>query len=71
MHIFAYCLTAMAICTVVSTRCSAQSAKDVRGPSPLLAIENEPPPKLIVDLHFPNHWPWGGSSSNTGLKTYA
>jgi hypothetical protein len=53
MHIFAYCLTAMAICTVVSTRCSAQSAKDVRGPSPLLAIENEPPPKLIVDPPLP------------------
>jgi hypothetical protein len=29
------------------------SAKDVRGPSPLLAIENEPPPKLIVDPPLP------------------
>lgn len=28
---------------------SAQSARDVRGPSPLLAIANEPPAKLIVD----------------------
>ncbi len=27
----------------------AQSARDIRGPSPLVAIENEPPPKLIVD----------------------
>jgi Family of unknown function (DUF6130) len=27
----------------------AQSAKDIRGPSPLVAIENEPPAKLIVD----------------------
>jgi len=27
----------------------AQSAKDVRGPSPSIAIENEPPPRLIVD----------------------
>jgi hypothetical protein len=25
------------------------SAKDIRGPSPLVAIENEAPPKLIVD----------------------
>lgn len=25
------------------------SAKDIRGPSPLVAIENEPPPRLIVD----------------------
>ncbi len=27
----------------------AQSARDIRGPSPLVAIENEPPAKLIVD----------------------
>ena len=26
-----------------------QSARDIRGPSALVAIENEPPPKLIVD----------------------
>jgi len=26
-----------------------QSARDVRGPSPLIVIENEAPPKLIVD----------------------
>jgi hypothetical protein len=25
------------------------SARDVRGPSPLVAIPNEPPPRLIVD----------------------
>ena len=29
------------------------SAKDIRGPSPLLAIENEPPPMLIVDPPLP------------------
>jgi hypothetical protein len=28
---------------------SAQTAKDIRGPTPLLAIENEPAPKLVVD----------------------
>lgn len=28
---------------------SAQSARDIRGPTPLLAIEKEPPPRLIVD----------------------
>ena len=27
----------------------AQTAKDIRGPSPQVAVENEPPPKLIVD----------------------
>jgi hypothetical protein len=32
---------------------SARSAKDVRGPSPLLAIENEPAPLLIVDPPLP------------------
>ena len=31
----------------------AQSAKDIRGPSPLVAIENEPPAKLIVDPPLP------------------
>jgi Family of unknown function (DUF6130) len=29
------------------------SAKDVRGPSPLVAIEDEPPPRLIVDPPLP------------------
>src|SRR5262245_416596 len=32
---------------------SAQSAKEVRGPTPLVAIPNEPPPKLIVDPPIP------------------
>jgi hypothetical protein len=29
------------------------SARDIRGPSPLVAIENEPPPRLIVDPPLP------------------
>lgn len=32
---------------------SAQTAKDVRGSTPLVAIPNEPPPKLIVDPPIP------------------
>ena len=32
-----------------TTPASAQSARDVRGPSPLVAIEHEPPARLIVD----------------------
>jgi hypothetical protein len=32
---------------------SAQSAKDIHGPSPLLTIENESPAKLIVDPPLP------------------
>ena len=31
------------------TNAFAQSAREVRGSTPYLAIENEPPPKLIVD----------------------
>jgi hypothetical protein len=33
----------------MTTGASAQTAKDIVGPSPLVAIENEPAPKLIVD----------------------
>jgi Family of unknown function (DUF6130) len=32
---------------------SAQSAKDVKGSTPLVAIQNEPPVKLIVDAPIP------------------
>jgi hypothetical protein len=43
------CLAAVATCTVLATNSYAQSAREIRGPSPLVAIENEPPPRLIVD----------------------
>jgi hypothetical protein len=42
-------LAAIAGCSVLAAGAFAQSARDIRGPSPLVAIENEPPPKLIVD----------------------
>ena len=42
-------MAAMATCTVFAANAFAQSARDIRGPSPLVAIENEPPPRLIVD----------------------
>ena len=32
---------------------TTQSARDIRGPSPLLAIDNEPPARLIVDPPLP------------------
>lgn len=38
--------TALALQTLSA---SAQTAKDVRGATPLVAIQNEAPPKLIVD----------------------
>jgi hypothetical protein len=42
-------LTSLAFCAIFTTRVSAQSARDIRGASPLVAIENEAPAKLIVD----------------------
>jgi hypothetical protein len=37
----------------------AQTARDIRGPSPLLTIENEPPAKLIVDPPLPGPLAFG------------
>src|ERR1043166_9598545 len=42
-------LGAAALLAVLAVSVDGQSARDVRGPSPLIAIDNEPPPKLIVD----------------------
>ncbi len=39
--------------TPFATSASAQSAKDIRGASPLIAIDNEAPAKLIVDPPLP------------------
>jgi hypothetical protein len=44
-------LVIMDTCTSIAT---VRSAKDIRGPSPLVALENEPPPKLIVDPPLPD-----------------
>jgi hypothetical protein len=49
MHTVLEYLTAMAAATLIATTAVAQSAKDIIGPSPLVAIENEAPAKLIVD----------------------
>ena len=46
-------LAAAAAITVLATSAFAQSAREIRGPSPYLAIENEPAPKLIVDPPLP------------------
>lgn len=42
-------LVAVAAGTVLAGPAFAQSAKDIRGASPYLAVENEPAPRLIVD----------------------
>lgn len=39
----------LAASTLFASAAIAQSARDVRGPSPLVAIEHEPPARLIVD----------------------
>lgn len=42
-------LAAVAAGTLLATSAFAQSAREIRGPSPYVAVENEPAPKLIVD----------------------
>jgi len=46
-------LVALAACTLFAASALAQSARDVRGASPLVAIENEAPARLIVDPPLP------------------
>ena len=49
MHTRLKGVSIMAALTLLGTTASAQSAREIRGPTPLLAIENEPSPRLIVD----------------------
>jgi Family of unknown function (DUF6130) len=46
-------IVAVAAGAVLTTNAFAQSAKEIRGASPYIAIENEPAPKLIVDPPLP------------------
>jgi hypothetical protein len=45
----------VAACAALATSAAAQSAREIRGPSPFVAIDHEAVPKLIVDppLHGP------------------
>ena len=54
MTMFIKTLAAVAAGTVLATSAFAQSAREVRGPSPYVAIENEPDRKLIVDPPLPD-----------------
>jgi len=47
-------LAAVAAGAMLATGAFAQSAKEVRGTSPYVALENEPAPKLIVDPPLPD-----------------
>jgi hypothetical protein len=53
MNMLIKTLAAAAAATVLATSAFAQSARDIRGASPYVAIENEPAPKLIVDPPLP------------------
>ena len=52
-------LAALAAGTALTTSAFAQSAREIRGASPYVAIENEPAPKLIVDDPLPEGLPLG------------
>jgi Family of unknown function (DUF6130) len=53
MHTTLIRLAAVAACILLATSAASQRAKDIRGPSPLLAIGNEALAKLIVDPPLP------------------
>jgi hypothetical protein len=47
-------LVAVAIGSLLATSAFAQSAREIRGASPYVAVEHEPPPRLIVDPPLPD-----------------
>ncbi len=51
--IFTNTLVAVAAGAAFATGAFAQSARDIRGPTPLVAIQDEAPAKLIVDPPIP------------------
>lgn len=50
---FIVTLAVVAAGTLLATSAFAQSAREIRGASPYIAIENEPAPRLIVDPPIP------------------
>jgi hypothetical protein len=57
MTTFIKTVAVSAAATVYAAAAFAQSAKDIRGPSPYVPIENQPAPRLIVDPRFQRDWP--------------
>jgi hypothetical protein len=49
MTMFIQTLVAVALAAVLAASAFAQTAKEIRGVTPYVAIQNEPAPKLIVD----------------------
>jgi Family of unknown function (DUF6130) len=62
-------LAAVTAGTVLATSAFAQSAREVR--SPLVAIENEPAPKLVVEPPLPGPLARGAVLIPTGWRTCA
>ena len=52
-------LALAAAATVLATGAAAQTAREVRGASPYVAVPNEPAPKLVVDPPLPEGLPLG------------
>jgi hypothetical protein len=53
-------LSVAAASTVLATSAFAQTAKEIRGVSPYVAVKNEPAPKLIMDPPLPEGLAIGG-----------
>jgi hypothetical protein len=49
MNIYLKCIVAVSVSTLIASGTFAQTAREIRGPAAVVAIENEAPPKLIVD----------------------
>jgi hypothetical protein len=59
MRRLAKILAALAAGTMLATGAFAQTAKDVRGATPYVVIENEPAPKQFVDSPLPDEFAMG------------
>src|SRR5262245_4609283 len=53
MTLFINTAATVTAATVLATNAFAQSAREIRGPTPYFTVENEPAPKLIVDSALP------------------
>jgi Family of unknown function (DUF6130) len=64
-------LAAAAAGAVLAKGAFAQSAREFRGASPYVGVENEPAPKLIVDPPLPEGLALGVFWASTAWRTFA